>query len=467
MENLKFISVVFIFLFNFSCSVFAQTVAESVYEIEDLWKKCEENAESIFSARQNFDYYDTAKKTLRILYPLSFSVSVSPDFYKNYEQYSDELEVGAASATLAQTLPGGAKVSATAAYGVNSGYRSWNPTDGYTNKGYSDYFSAQLQYSQSLNPYWLNGTSKDPEKRKVNLNADISGYNLMQAKKNAYSKVLSLYIRYRRNSRNIIIAEKEVEVLKTNLDALKSMNVSKTAFLTDVWQAEKSFGDAQNTLSSALLEKEEILNSLAELCGRDIDVSESAKLPEKTYPLFAIDPFLSNMEAQSKISESQFLIDMQNSSAVVSISGQFKDSSRLKDSKGLNFRDDTNYLQWGFTISGKINNLYGGERKLYKKKYKTERAKYEKQIDDYKKNLVAEKAYFDNLILSYEENIRDAVLNEANEKEFFEGIKKMYENGQKSQMDALLAELNYMRQKYALENLYDALWQAKWQRMQL
>lgn len=467
MENLKFISGVFIFLFNFYCSVFAQNVSESSYEIEDLWKKCESNAESIFSARQDFDYYDTAKKTLRILYPLSFSVSVSPDFYKNYEQYSDELEVGAASATLVQTLPGGAKVSASAAYGVNSGYRNWNPTDGYTNKGYSDYFSGQLQYSQSLNPYWLNGTFKDPEKRKINLNSDISRYNLMQAKKNAYSKVLSLYIRYRCNSRNIFIAEKDVEVLKINLDALKAMSVSKSAFLTDVWQAEKSFREAQNALNSALLEKQEILNSLTELCGKDICLSETAKLPEKTYPLFSIDPFLSNMEALSKISESQFFIDMQNSSAVVSISGQFKDSSKLKDSKGLNFRDDTNYLQWSFTISGKINNLYGGERKLYKKKYKTESAKYEKQIDDYKKNVAAEKLYFDNLILSYEENIRTSVLNEINEREFFEGIKKLYENGQKSQIDVISAKLNYMRQKYALENLYDALWQAKWQRMQL
>ncbi len=435
-------------------------------EIERLWQKCEENSEDIFSARQNLEYYRTALNTSRVLYPLAFSLSVTPDFYKNYEQYSDELELGTASATLTQTLPGGAKVSAGASYGISSGYRNWNSTDGYTDKGYSDYFSAQVQYSQSLNPYWINGESTNPAKEKLLLAAATGENNYIQAKKNTYSKVLSLYIQFRRNKRNLLIMEKQVELLHLNLESLKKMHVSNAAFLSDVWQAEKSLGEAKSSLNSYVLEKEEIIRSLSLLCGADLSLFDEESLPENQTQLFDTDPFLSNMEIQMQVLKGQFLIDRQDSAPVLSFSASFKETSRLKEEISSRFHDGENYLHWSAGVSAKINNLYGGEDKLYKKKYETERSKYEKQIDDYKKRIFAEKLYYDNLISSYEENVRNAVENETNEKENYEGIKKLYENGQKRQIDVFSAEINYLRQKHALENLRDALWQAKWIRTQ-
>lgn len=473
MKKIKLVLFKVFFLIFSLKSVFAQPQKESnYYELEKLWLKCEENAESIFAAEQNLDYYLTVKNTSRVLYPLSFTVNTTPDFYKNYEQYSDELEMGNTSLGLVQTLPGGAKLSASASYSVYSGYRNWNSTDGYTDKGYSDSFSAQVQYSQSLNPYWLHGTFKDPAKRKTSFNAEISECNLMQAKKNSYSKVLSLYIQFRKNSRNLALAEKQLCLLKLNLDSIRSMHSSNSAFKSDVWQAEKSFGEAESALNSAVLEKEEILESLRELCGDDfeiypaLDVDAGSCLPESPERLFETDPFLNTLQIQLQILKGQFLLDMQNCAAVVSFSGNFKDSTKIKDNMGLSFKDDKNYLHWSATFSGKINNLYGGESKLYRKKYETECAKYEKQIQDYMKKTDAEKTYYDNLILSFEEKIRSASLNEANEKEKFGGIKKLYENGQKRQIDVLSAEINYLSQKYALQNLKDALWQTKWHRVQ-
>lgn|GEM_PF-6616997 len=461
MKRTRLVSVTFISLL----SVFASRAAFSC-ELEELWQKCAANSEAIFSARQSLDYYQTAKNTSRVLYPLSLSLSATPNFYQNYEQYSDELEVGSASATLTQTLPGGAKLSAGASYGVSSGYRSWNSTDGYTDKGYSDYFLAQVQYSQSLNPYWLHGTFRNPAKTKLSLAADSGEYNLMQAKKNSYSKVLSLYVQFRRNSRNQLLAEKQAALLKINLESLQKMYSSNSALLTDLWKAEKSLDDAESSLNSYNLKKIEILKSLAELCGDDFEISEEAPFPEEQEPLFATDPFLSNLQTQLQILKSQFLLDKQNSAAVISLSAQFKDTSKLKDDIGLDFKDDTNYLHWSATLSGKINNLYGGEGKLYRKKYETERAKYEKQMLEYQKNRNAEKDYYDKMILSYEENLESAENHEANEKENFEGIKQLYESGQKRQIDVLSAEINYLKQKYTLENLRDALWQAKWHRAQ-
>ena len=100
------------------------------------------------------------------------------------------------------------------------------------------------------------------------------------------------------------------------------------------------------------------------------------------------------------------------------------------------------------------------------KKYKTECAKYEKQIEEYKKKTAAEKAYYDNLILSYAENIRNAAMNAANEKENLKGIRQLYETGQKRMIDVLFAEIDCLRQECNLKNLEDALWQARWIRMQ-
>lgn len=459
MKSMKFAFSTFVF-FLFACY---ESLAS---ELEDLWQKCEDNSEAIFSARQNLEYYETAKNTARVLYPLAFSISSTPNFYKNYEQYSDELELGNTSASLTQTLPGGAKLSLGATYGVNSGYRNWSASDGYTDKGYSDYFSAQAQYVQSLNPFWVNGIFRNPAEVKLFLSSATGENNLMQAKKNVYSKVLSLYIQFRRNERNLELMEKQIALLKINLDSVRKMYSSSSVFLTDVWQAEKSLGDAESSLNSYTLEKQGILESLYEMCGPDFDISCAAILPENHPRFFDTDPFLRNLEIQIKLLESQFLIDKQNSAPVISFSAQFKESSKLKDKAGLNFKDDTNYVHLSATVSGKINNLYGGEYKLYKKKYETERAKLEKQIDKYKKRTDAEKSYFDSQIFSYEENIRSAVLNEANEKENFEGIKKLYENGQKRQIDVFSEEINYLRQKYTLENLKDALWQTKWLRAQ-
>lgn len=453
-------TIFFIFLLFSFQPIFA-------YEIDDLWQKCEDNAEDIFSAEQNLSYSQTAEKTSRILYPLSLELAATPDFYHNYEQYSDELELGSASATLAQTLPGGAKVSTSASYGIRSGYRGWNLTEGYTDKGYSDYFLAQIQYSQSLNPYWLHGTSKNPAKRKLSLAVESGENNLMQTKKNSYSKVLSLYIQFRSNKRDLFLMEKQIALLNLNLDSVKKMYSSDSAFLSDVWKAEKSLGDAESSLNSYKLKENEILKSLYELCGYDLKISEDAILPEKQECLFNKDPFLSNLQAQLKILDSQLLIDMQNSAAVISFSGQFKNTSKLKDDIGLDFNDDTNYLYWSATVSGKINNLYGGEGKLYRKKHETERLKYEKQIEEYKKKTEAEKIYLDNLISSYEKNIANASLVLENEKENFAGIKKLYENGQKRQIDVFSEEINFLKQKCNLDNLKDALWQTKWLRAQI
>lgn len=453
-------TIVFIFLILTFPPLFA-------YEIDDLWQKCEDNAEDIFSAEQNLNYSQTAEKTSRILYPLSLEFAATPDFYHNYEQYSDELEVGNASATLAQTLPGGAKVSTSASYGIRSGYRSWNLEEGYTDKGYSDYFLTQVQYSQSLNPYWLHGTFKNPAKTKLSLAVENGKNNLMQARKNSYSKVLSLYIQFRSNKRDLFLIEKQIALLDLNLDSVKEMYSSYSAFLTDVWKAEKSLGDAESSLNSYKLKEKEILKSLYELCGYDLEISEDALFPVNQKSLFNEDPFLRNLQSQLEILDSQLLIDMQNSAAVISFSGQFKNTSKLKDDIGLDFNDDTNYLYWSATISGKINNLYGGEGKLYRKKHETERLKYEKQIEEYKKQIEAEKIYLDNLILSYEKNIASASLVFENEKENFEGIKKLYENGQKRQIDVFSEEINFLKQKCNLDNLKDALWQAKWLRAQI
>lgn len=435
-------------------------------ELEILWQKCEVNDEGIFSARQNLNYYQVARKTSRVLYPLSLELSAGPDFYRNYEQYSDEIELGNASATLTQTLPGGAKLSAGAAYAVYSGYRNWNVADGYTDKGYKDSFSAHVQYTQSLNPYWAHGVLRNPAKNKLFLSTEGGELNLMQARKNSYSKVLSLYLKFRRNARNLLLSEKEVAMLKINLDSVREMSVSNTAFLSDVWQAEKLLGEAESSLNSYLLEKEEVIKSLSELCGHGFEISEEADLSDEPKRAFDTDPFLNNLQIQLKILDSQLLLDNQNSAALISFSGRFKETSKLKDEIGLDFKDETNYFSWSTSVSCRINNLYGGEGKLHRKKYETERAKYEKQISEYKKKIAAEKAYFDNLILSYEEDIRNAALNEANEKEKFEGIKYLYENGQKRQIDVLSAEINYLRQKIALKNLCDALWQNKWLRLQ-
>lgn len=439
----------------------------SAYEIESLWQECEKKSESIFSAKQNLEYYQTVKNNTRVLYPLSLDISATPDFYKNYEQYSDELEEGNASATLTQTLPGGAKLSAGTSYTIYSGYMNWSSSKGYTDKGYSDAFSVHVQYSQSLNPYWLHGTLKNPAKTKLSLAEESGEYNLMQVKKNAYSRILSLYIQFRRNTRNTLLAEKQIEVLKINLDSIKEMYSLNSAFLSDIWQAERALGDAESSLNSYNLEKEEILKSLLELCGSDFEISEKARLPQKPAKLFLTDPFLNNLEAELQILENQFLLDRQNSAPVFSLSGQVREKSKLKDDIGLNFKDDTNYLHWSATISGRINNLYGGENKLYRKKYETERAKLEKQIEEYKKKNIAEKKYYDKSILSYEENINVAALNLINEKENFDGIKQLYQTGQKRQIDVLYAEINYLKQQYTLENLKDALWQMKWLRIQL
>ena len=156
--------------------------------------------------------------------------------------------------------------------------------------------------------------------------------------------------------------------MKINLDSVREMYSSNSAFLSDIWQAEKSLGDAESSMNSILLEKDEILKSIAEICGYDFDVSGDAALPENIICFFDTDPILDSLQTQLLVLDNQLLIDRQNSAAVISVSGQFKDTSRLKDSAGLDFGDDTNYLSWSATVSGKINNLYGGERKLLMKK---------------------------------------------------------------------------------------------------
>ena len=459
MKKSNLVSAVIFFLFFIPYRVFT-------YEIEYLWQECEKNSEDIFSAKQNLDYCQTAKNTLRVLCPLSLDLSTGPNIYHNYEQISDEIELGSAAATLTQTLPGGAKLSVGASYGILSGYRSWNSAVGYTDKGYSDYFFVQIQYSQSLNPYWIHGVSVNPSKRQVSLAVASEECNLMQITKNSYSKVLSYYVRSRRNKRDILLAEKQTDLLKSNLDSVRQMRILNSASLSDEWQAEKSLSDAESSLNSYKLEYKEILNSLHELCGYDIEVSENADFPIPPMKLFDTDPFLNNLQVQLQLLDSHFLIDLQNSAAVISFTGRFKDSSKMKDDIGLDFYDDSNHLYWGATISGKINNLYGGEGKLYRKKYEIEHAKYEKQIDKYIKKTALEKAYLESLILSYEENIANATLNMSNEKENFNGMKQLYENGQKRQIDVLSAEIEYLKQKFALENLKDILWQTKWLRIQ-
>jgi len=431
-------------------------------ELETLWKKAENYSPDIYSAQKDSDYAHYLLSHRMIMYPLSLSLSGKPTFYKNYEQYPDSLNILSSSASLSQELPGGLTLGIGTTFDRNRGYLYYDYKNGYSGTGYSDNPVLQLSLVQSLNPYWLHGQCKDPQKELLKISASQSSYNKDATKSSVMRSVANNYIQYRRLERMIKLTDKSLDLQTLQLEALWEMHKNGQMPLAQIWNVENDRTNTLNSLNGYLEQQKNIYITLCSYCGTIGSISVRAKLPDENKQMLDYNPVRMNMGMEAERLKEQYLLDKQSAAPKLSFTGDFSESSKLSEEKGINLKDKDNYISYDFTLALTFNDLYPGSYRARNKNYETESAKTQKQVESYNAQFKAEKEYLAKVIELYNQDFEQAQGVYDRSREKLVAYRALYKQGLCTRMELLSVQNEKLNAECNVMNIKDMLWYAQW-----
>ncbi len=449
-----------ILLIMFLQFLFSPLTAQT--ELERLWKKAENYSPDIYSAQKDTDYSRYLAEHTLLLYPLSLSLSGKPTFYRHYEQYPDSLNVLSSSASLSQELPGGLTVGLGASLDRNRGYMNYDFRNGYTDTGYSDNPVLQLSLVQSLNPYWLHGQWKDPQKELLKISASQSSYNKDATKSSVMRNVANNYIQYRRIERMIKLTDKSLDLQALQLEALWEMYKNGQMPLAQIWNVENDRTNTLNNLNSYLEQQKNVYITLCNYCGSIGTLNIKAKLPDRNKRMFDYNPARMSLGLEAERLKKQYLLDKQDAAPKLSFTGDFSESSKLSEEKGINLKDKDNYISYDFTLALTFNDLYPGSYRARNKKYETDSAKTQKQVESYNAQFKAEKEYLAKVIELYNQDFEQAQGVYDRSREKLVAYRDLYKQGLCTRMELLSVQNEKLNAECNVMNIKDMLWYAQW-----
>ncbi|OJF76805.1 MAG: hypothetical protein BKP49_04350 [Treponema sp. CETP13] len=240
-------------------------------ELERLWQTTMQNNGDVLSAQHTYESACLSRRTLDATYAPSVSTSTSSSFPDEYEW--DECPASVSSSvSLSQPLPGGTTLGLTGTYALSTAdvnsvqYISQVPT-------------ISITLSQSLAPFWSQGTLKDPTKLSLEQQKQYYYYQLLYTKQQTLQTVTQYYVLcliYKKKidvyNASIAYKQKQIEAL-TELKKTGGTNLAKIAELkTSQWSDEQSMSDVQITY-------QEYCKYLKDACGIDAFQIKKAHLP--------------------------------------------------------------------------------------------------------------------------------------------------------------------------------------------
>lgn len=415
------------------CSIVLYTLSYNFFpfSFSDLVEAALQNNSDIASAKSDYDSALLSSKTYDSSFAPGLSFSSSSTISKDYD-WNTNPDYFSTYVTYTQPLPGGTTLSATGTYSFTS-----------ASAGDDQYISQILKVSftlsQSLLPFWTQGTIQDPTILNANLQAEYYRLQLLYTKKSVLQNILQNYayaliyknkIQSYRNS--IFLVEAQIEALKK----LKSSGSTNQAKITELENSKWGYEEDLISIQSSYCSYLQILKSM---CGCEIDDIENTLVaPEKNIleEILISDSMNSIYHIKLQMLETKRIFKIQNSAPTLNLTIQ--SSWTLENVKNNDWQDawkNGDNPSWTATVSMDFSPLLRSTMSKDKKHYEIDYQQAEKSYENYllQKKFVNEQ--YELLYKNYSSQL------ESIEKLFDEGkielndYEKLYNAGDISKLD--------------------------------
>lgn len=285
--------------------------------IEDLWNIALENNLDIITSENKLRSAEISAKTLDAFY--SPSVSLSNQNTTNEGKSITDIPLNTDTyIKITQPIPGGTSLSVTGDYSFNTAeYES----DTYISQ------SLKLSFSltQSLFPFWLQGTVKDPVKLNGTLQRDYYFYSKEYTKKKVFQEIIQNYAYALIYKNKMMSYSNTIDLVKKQIDALRQLQKTGGTNIAKITELENNKWTYEQDLISCKISYESYLQTIKKLCGNDIEFNDdiyeliNVKEMDELSSLFS-DPLNEQYILQIEMLKNENILNKQNNAPTLNIS---------------------------------------------------------------------------------------------------------------------------------------------------
>jgi outer membrane protein TolC len=267
----------------------------SSFSLSDLITSALQNNSDISSAQSNYESAILSSKTLDGTFAPGISFSSSTNLSKDYD-WDTSPDYFSTYVTYSQPLPAGTTISATGTYSFTSTTTFSATTASTTDAGnliaqryISQNPNISFTLSQSLLPFWAQGTIKDPTILGAKQQAEYYRLQLLATKKSVLQNLLQNYAYAQIYQKQIQLYQNSITLIEKQIAALRELKTSGSTNQAKITELESTKWSYQEDLMSVQASFYSYLQNLKNICACEIAESD---LFDDDFPLF--DDFFSD-----------------------------------------------------------------------------------------------------------------------------------------------------------------------------
>jgi hypothetical protein len=327
------------------------------------------------------------------------------------------------------------------------------------NLGYSQNPNVCFSIIQGLNPYWRQGSKKNPEEMIGLLNYEMLKTQNELEEKEILKNLTRLFMEYRRFVRFIEVYEMKIKLMESTIDSYDELIKKGKLEYYKKWDLENNlieyFLELVNYKESLILCKNEIEVFCGE-CDFSVFMNE---LPSWENELFCDDLNFLLLEQEELKVKNNRVFDLQEIAPKVNVSFNLEYATMDWTERG-NF-------SWDVSLGINVTDFFRLEKDVVSKVYDLEMIALEKRRELLLEEQSYEKSFYEEMIEENEKLVLSSEKNFENKRSFFESIKDLYSRGMCTDLDFWNAEMQEKESLCTWENYKDNLWLYKWLKNQI
>ena len=415
------------------CSIVLYTLSYNFFpfSFSDLVEAALQNNSDIASAKSDYDSALLSSKTYDSSFAPGLSFSSSSTISKDYD-WNTNPDYFSTYVTYTQPLPGGTTLSATGTYSFTS-----------ASAGDDQYISqipkVSFTLSQSLLPFWTQGTIKDPTVLSARQQAEYYRLQLLYTKKSVLQNLIQNYAYALIDKNKIQIYRNSVCLAEEQIEALKKLKSSGSTSQAKITELESSKWGYEEDLMSVQASYCSYLQNLKSMCGCEIDDIENT-LTESEEIIFnetlSSDPIDSIYQLKLQMLKTSRVLQKQNSAPTLTLTLQPSWTlETVKNTEWKNAWNNGENPSWSATISINLSPLLNAAVSRNEEKYEISYEKAEKSYDNYLRQKQYVQEQYQSLIQNYSMQLENVTKLYEEGKSELEDYGIQYEAGAISRLD--------------------------------
>lgn len=428
-------------------------------EIEDLIGVALENNPEIIEAENTYNSVVLSSKTLNGVYSPGLSVSASSSFENNKNMFSESDQFSSV-VNYTQPLPGGASLGISGTY-------SYAGTEMNKERYIVQAPNISFSLSQSLFPFWIQGTLKDPSKLNIELQKKYYYNQWIYIKKSIIQNLIQNYVYALIYKNESEISKNSIFLIDEQIEALKELKRTGNINQSRIIELENSrWNYYQNNLSS-ISNYENYIQSLKNLCGVDFefeingnDFNSDILILPKVETFISRDPLEENYQIKIKLLDSERIQQNQNSAPVVSVSVQPNWKNEIV--KMEEWTDDLKKMQkpesWNAGVSINFSPFISASVNKNRMKFQLE---YEQALKNYESYLSQKKfieQLYQKILKEYENQFEKTIVLLEEAKNELSDYDALFKSGTISKLDYDSVLVRVQNIELSLQSLQINVW---------